>query len=439
MSKPKILATVLLVAALLGGCGVKTADQMYCLPKRTDDYNNVQSAINKAMTDLSYCAPLSGENQQPVQIADLDGDGTDEYLLFAKSNEGRPLRIMVFSSVDGDYIHTDTVESNGTAFDVVEYVQMDEEPGLEIVVGRQLSDQVIRSASVYTMTKDGLEQVTTVSYTKIMTVDMDNNSVAELAVIRPGNVETDNGVVAIYTMNDGVMERSNEATMSQPADKLKRIMVGKLHSGASALFVASTVDDSTLITDVFAMRENALANVSLSNESGTSIKTIRNYYIYADDIDNDGILELPALINMKSLNVTSSSDRHHLIRWYTLTPTGEEVDKLYTFHNFVGGWYLQLSNHIVPRLTVSAAGSQYEFCIWDSEYKSAEKLLTIYAFSGQNREEQAVAEDRFVVYRTESTIYAARLEELASDYELTQDNVIYSFRLIQQDWKTGET
>jgi hypothetical protein len=28
------------------------------------------------MVDRSYCAPLSGENQQTVQMADLNGDGT---------------------------------------------------------------------------------------------------------------------------------------------------------------------------------------------------------------------------------------------------------------------------------------------------------------------------------------------------------------------------
>ena len=439
MRKVKIVAVLLLIAVLLGGCAVKTVDQMYRLPKRSDDYNDVQSAINKAMSNLSYCAPLSGENQQPVQIADLDGDGVDEYLLFAKSTDEHPLRILVFRSLNGDYVHTDTIERNGKAFDMVEYVQMDDKPGVEIVVGHQLSDQVIRSASVYTMTDEGIVQVTTMGYSKFMTVDLDNNNIWELAVIRPGNLDTDNGIAVLYAMRNGTMERSNEAVMSQPADHLRRIMIGKLHDGTSAIFAASTVDDFTLITDVFAVRENAFANVSLSNESGTSVKTIRNYYIYADDIDNDGILELPALINMKARGVVADNDRHHLIRWYALTPNGEEIDKLYTYHNFVGGWYLQLNNQLVPRMTVSASGSQHEFYLWDAEYKTTQKFLTIYGFSGQNKEEQATEEGRFVVYRTESVVYAAKLEEIASQYELTQESVVYSFRLIQQDWKTGET
>lgn len=440
MGKGKIFALLLAVAALLCGCSVTTADQMYCLPKRSDDYNNVQTAIDKAMTDLSYCAPLSGENQQPVQIVDLDGDGVDEYLLFAKSSSNRPLRILVFQNTDGEYILTDTLDSTGTSFEMVEYVQMDDKPGLEIVVGRQLNDQMIRTVSVYTMRNGNMEQVITVNYSKCLSVDLDNNGISELMLMRPGNTDTDNGVVTLYAINkDGTIERSNEVSMSRPVDKLKRVIVGKLHGGTSAVFLASTVEDTALITDVFAIRENVLANVSVSNESGTSIQTLRNYYIYADDIDNDGVVELPALINMKPRGADNTDDKHHLIRWYALTPEGEEIDKLYTFHNFVGGWYLQLPNELLPYMTVSTEGNQYEIYLWDSEYKNAERLLTVYALSTQNKDEQPAEDGRFVVYRNESMIYSAKLEEIASQYGLTQDDVIYRFRLIQQDWKTGET
>lgn len=440
MNKGKIIALLLCMAALLTGCSVTTADEMYCLPKRSDDYNNVQSAIDSAMEGLSYCAPLTGENQQPVQIVDLDGDGTDEYLLYAKSNSSRPLRILVFRNIDNKYVLTDTLETTGSSFDMVEYIQMDDKPGLEIVVGRQLSDQMIRTVTVYTMRGGNMEQIITVNYSKFLPVDLDNNGISELMLMRPGNTDTDNGVVTLYAIGkDGAIERSNEVSMSRPVDKLKRIIVGKLHGGTSAVFIASTVEDTALITDVFAMRENILANVSFSNESGTSIQTLRNYFIYADDIDNDGIVELPALISMKPRGTVNSNEKHHLIRWYALTPEGEEIDKLYTFHNFVGGWYLQLPNDLLPYLTVSTDGNQYEIYLWDSEYKNAEKLLTIYALSAQNKDDHVQQDDRFNVYRTESMIYSAKLEDIASQYNLTQDDVIYSFRLIQQDWKTGET
>ena len=435
----RIFVLLLVAALLLSGCSMGTAGQMYSLPKRSADYDNLQTAIDSAMEDLTYCAPLTGENQQPVQMADLDGDGEPEYLLFAKGSQKRPLHILVFKKTDSGYVHTDTVQSNGNAFELVEYAEMDDKPGVEIVVGRQVSDQIQRSTSVYSMAKGSLEQLISVSYSKLLTVDLDSNGISKLIVIRPGETDTDNGIVEMYSFIEGTVERSNEVSMSQPVDKLKRIITGKLYGGGLAVYLASSVDDTALITDVYTVTDGMLTNVTLSNESGTSIQTMRNFYIYADDIDNDGVVELPSLLTMKPLDGPTAGDRYHMVRWYAMTPDGVEVDKLHTFHNFEGGWYMHLNGELTSRMTVSRNGNAYEFYLWDEAYKSTEKMMTVYTFTAQNRDEQATADGRFVLLRTESTVYAAALTEAATDLGITQANVIYSFRIIQQDWKTGET
>lgn len=432
----KILIIALAAALCLCGCAVHTADDMYAIPKRSEDYYNLQSSIDSAMTDLSYCAPLTGENQQPVQMADLDGDGTDEYLVFAKGMDDHPLRILIFRKVDGAYVHTDTVESSGTAFDLVEYVRLDDRAGVEILVGRQVSDQVYRSMSVYTMETEGVRQLITAGYTKMLSVDFIGDGTGQILLVRPGVTETDKGVVTLYSMANGVVERSNEAEMSQPADRIKRIVVGKLQDGTSAVYIGSAVDETTLITDVFALRDELLTNVTLSAESGTSIKTMRNYYIYADDVDDDGVVELPSLLPMKPLSALSGNDQLHLIRWYAMAADGEESDKLFTFHNFVDGWYLQLDKKLAQRLTVNILGNEYRFFLWDAEFQDAKALFTVTVHKNQSRLEQ---ENQFVLCRTDTAVYTATLALGAKEYGLTRQSMIDNFRLIRLDWKTGET
>ena len=234
------------------------------------------------------------------------------------------------------------------------------------------------------------------------------------------------------------MERYNEAVMSQQADKLKRVIVGTMDGGHPAVYAASTVDDTAIVTDVYTLRDGILVNAALSNESGTGIQTMRNFYVYADDIDNDSVVELPALMNMKPLEGRSSQDRHHLIRWYAMTQDGEEVDKMYTFHNFVGGWYVHLDSAWAPRLTVQTTDNQYHFYVWNEAYKVSTRIFTITAHTGQNRQD-AGGPGSFVLYKTESTVYTAKLEPAAEEFSLTKDALSYSFRPIQQDWKTGET
>lgn len=430
-----LLSTVLIFA----GCSMRTVEDLYRIPKRSDNYNDLQAAIDKAMTDLSYCAPLSGEHRQTVQMADLNGDGVDEYLLFAKGTQEKPLRIIVFRDVDGAFVNVATVECNGTAFDQVVYADMDGNGGAEIIVGRQLTDQVIRSASVYTFADEELVQLVSVNYTKLLTTDLDGDTLSEMFLLRPGQTETDNGVAELYSMKTGSMERYNEVAMSQPADKLKRIITGKLDGGKIAVYIASAVGDTALITDVYTVLDGMLVNVTLSKESGTSVQTMRNFYVYADDIDNDSVVELPYLITMKPMRNTTGAEMHHLIRWYAMSTNGVEIDKMYTYHNFVGGWYIQLGSEWAPRVTVINLGNLYEFYIWDREYKTTEKFMTLYTLTGQSREAQALADGRFILHKTDSVVYAAKLEDCAAELGLSQEEAVYSFRLIQQDWKTGET
>ena len=89
-----LLMLVMLTALLFGGCTMRTVEEMYALPKRSEEFNEMQSAIDTAMYGMSYASPQSGENQQTVQMADLDGDGKDEILVFAKGASEKPLQVL---------------------------------------------------------------------------------------------------------------------------------------------------------------------------------------------------------------------------------------------------------------------------------------------------------------------------------------------------------
>ena len=437
--KWKLFFALTVVFLLLTGCNVSTVEDLYAVPKRSQEFTNLQSVMEKAMSDLEYSSPQSGEHQQTLQMADLDGDGKDEYLLFAKGNAEKPLKILIFSGAGKSYKLLDTIESNGSAFDQVEYIRMNDRPGYELVVGCQVSDQVLRNVSVYTMVGGQMESVLTDNYSKFLCTDLDSDLLSEVFLLKPDSSNADSGVAMLYSFKDGTVERSQEVGMSRPADKIRRIMVGKLNGGETAVFVASDVSESAIITDVYAVVNNQLTNVSLSNESGTSVQTLRNYYVYADDIDNDGVLELPSLITMKKPGENAASADQYIIRWYAMTVDGAEVDKMYTYHNFVGGWYLELNRDLASRFTVTQKGSSYEFSLWDEAFVTAERFMNVYVLTGQKREEQAVTDNRFVLHRGESTIYAANLEVASAAYGMDKAGLINSFHLIVQDWKSGET
>ena len=437
----KFIALLMLLAAVLAlsGCVTMTVDQMYALPKRSTKFNDLQTAIDGAMSGLEYAAPTAGENQQTVQMADLDGDGEDEYLLFARGTGEKPMQILIFGRRDDSYSLLHSIDSLGSGFRLVEYVNMDDKPGVELIVGRSVGDQVTGAVSVYTFSSGQPEQLMSVSYQEFVTADLDGNGLAELMVISDSAAENANAVASLYSYHSGTMTRSAEVNLSAPAANVKRIMVSSLSGGIPAVYVASALEESAIITDVFAMKDGQFTNVSFSNESGTSVQTLRNYYVYADDIDDDGELELPSLITMTGTHQRSGDGMQYLIRWYTMTIDGGEVDKMHTFHNYDSGWYFILDSDWAHRALVTQEGSTYAFYLWDDHFTNAQKLLTIYALTGSDREEAALADDRFILHRGDGVIYCAQMEDIVAMNGITQEDLIDHFRLIQLEWKTGET
>lgn len=436
--KLKILSAVL-AALLLSGCSLHTVDELYRVPRRSEEYNDLQSAIDRSIGDREYWAPLTGENLQTVQRADLDGDGTQEYLLFTKANAEKPLHILIYRMENGEYVLSDTIQSTGAAYDVVEYARVDDKPGYELIVGYQISEQVARSVSIYSFRSGEAVSLMSANYSKFVPYDINADGRSELMVLHAGESDEANGVAELYSYASGTMERSNQAGMSEKVEQLKRIVAGKLHGGQPAVYVASAVGESAIITDVFAVVEGHFTNVSFSNESGTSVQTLRNYYVYADDIDEDGVVELPDLITMRSPVDLNIATMQYLIRWYAMTATGDEVDKAYTYHNFQGGWYMTLDSGWASRVAVVQRGNAYEFFVWDEGFIEAQKLATVYALTGTDREEQALRNNCFVLYKSDTVVYAAGLDVSSAAYGITQDTLTKSFHLIHQDWKTGET
>ncbi len=418
-----------LVICLLGGCAMPTVDELYCLPKRSNADNNLQQVIDLAMDGLQYSAPISGANQQTVQSADLDGDGTNEYLLFAKDSGEKTLKILIFSKLASGYVLMDTIEGYGFAFEFVEYANMDDRPGLEIIVGRQVSDQLARSVSVYRFTGGFARQLMTASYTRILTTDFDDNGLEDIFLISPGQTEDAPATAVLYTFRSGEISRSTEAVLSASADALRRVDLTRLDSGTTAVIVSAALDEQTLVTDVFTALDHRIEPIV----SGLRTPTLDNYYLYPEDIDGDGVLELPAL---RQLDVPQDAREQYLVFWQSADETGALTDKLCMYLDPDDGWYLRLDPQRVDGLTLIQTEDCYCFGRFDGQSKDWNELFTVWVMTGPEREEQAAEYDRYPLYYGETELYAVSFAQSGEDWDI--EELIDGFRLLRMDWSTEE-
>ena len=435
--KKRILVPVCAVflALLLTSCGARTIDEMYCLPRRSERNNNLRTAIEASMSGRVYAAPVSGSNQESVQTADLDGDGKEEYVVFTKVLQDDSLQILLFNQMDDEkYELWETIVCKGASIEQVQYADIDDKPGCELIVGTQLNEKVTKTVSLYSFASGQTTKIKSMIYIKFVVCDLDSNGRSELMVIQNGEAEADSGSVRLYSYSDGNVVGSVEAKLSVPPEHIRRIAVNKLDSGEPAVYVASASNENAVITDIFALRDETFSNISQSTDLGTSMQTLRNYFIYAEDLNNDGILELPSLLSMM-YNTTEQN----LIRWFTIDINGRETDKLYTFHNIEDGWYIQLDGQWIDRFAAEKNETIYSFYMWNNSYGTAVPVFTVYTLTGKDRDIQAQEQNRFPLYRGEDVVYAAKLESGSAIYGMTESYLRSNFHLIRQDWKMTES
>lgn len=434
MNKRICVAWLFLAALLLSGCTIPTVEQMYSLPKRPDSYNDLQSVIDVSMENMDYSAPRSGDNQQTVQMADLDGDGIREYLLFAKGSGERPLKILIFANTDDTFRLVDMLECSGTSFDKVEYVQVDGKDGMELVVGCQLSQQVPGVVNAYAFPDLCAEQLLSVGYAELFTIDLDQNGCEELLVLRPGE-ENDNAIAQLYGWQENGVYGCGELVLSVPAENIRRLVGGNLTSEKKAIFITGIRNGTSAITDVCVLSDGLLVNVT----SGTDavVPLVSDYCPYPADMDGDGIIEIPTPISGKPFPASDTGEGY-LLCWYSSSETGEQTEKIHTYHHGAGDWYLELNPDWSERICVTRTDHTIRFHLWNQNFDSTQEIFSILVLDGQNREQQAVTDNRFVVYRSDTVIYAARMEVASGALSMGREDLINRFHIIYQVWKTGE-
>lgn len=431
-------ALLALLPVLLSGCLMKSVDDLYALPRRSEAFYDLQEALDVLMADgAQYSAPASGDNQQAVQLADLTGDGENEIIVFLKYGQEKPLKVYIYQQEDDGYDNIAVLEADGSAFDRVEYCQLDGAAGQEIVIGTKISDQVPQSLVVYTLHGGGAAQLLTENYSSYLTADLDDDGKAELVTLN-GGAEGANGHAALYRYFDGALQSAGQVTLSAPiaADTLKRITAAKMTRSETAVFVTTLVDENWMTTDVLVLASDG-SLLSVLGDQGE--RTMQG--IYGVDIDHDGVMELPSMQRLQSIS-SADEQQYYLVNWYNLQLDGQKIRNKTTFYNSEDNWYLTIPDDwdcsFCAQYSEDESGlAGYTFYGYRTVPDEAVRLFTIYMFSGTNAQQRAEEDGRFVLTAKGDVVYAAAIWEENGPVTVSEERLTELFSLIQIQWNSG--
>lgn len=447
----------LCAAALLGGLSgcsfrFRGVDELYALPMPSKDWQSLQTCLKPLQEEGEQIAPVSGDKIQQVQLQDLDGDNVKEAVAFFRmSNDERPLKIYMFRQVNDEYRQMALIEGAGNAIQSISYEDMDGDREKEIVVSWQISDQV-RSVEVFDLQRDGAESVLrTDDYVDFRLCDMDMDNHKELLVFQaPQGDEPQQAL--LFRFENGVLELNSSAPFSRGIDTTRGnygiaengLKTGCLADLVPAVFVASYYGEEATghITDIFAMRDGRLENITLDPETGESTQTIRWYTgIYGSDINNDYIMELPHPVALQDPKRPGSSANFWAIHWRQYAIDGSSQQVFTTYHNERDGWYLilpdQWEGHLgLERRDLPGGGERSVVFSYISSSGESTPFLAVYRLAGSSKERRAAQAGRFLLLSPDAeddALYAAQFLDSSWDCGLDEDSLKASFHLIRSD------
>ena len=402
------LLPVCLLLLLLSGCSLSgSIDELYSLPQMADEYLELQHAIDGVLSSGAvYSAPVDGTHRQSVQLIDLSGDGTEEAVAFFRAPGEKPLKIYVFLQREGRYERAALLEGDGSSIESIDYVDLDGDGWLEAVVGWGMASE-LKMLEIYSLRGFQASSMAAVDYTRYLTADLDGNGRKELMAVRRGTAETPGSVTLYSLTGDGELISASER-LSGGMDGITKLAAGALKDLPGALFVEGSCQGG-LVTDILTYEDGALRNVTMDPVTGVSEGTLRSSTAAFQDLLEDGQPLVPIPRSLPAQGETV----YRVLDWFGYNRRGKRTIVCTTYHNYSDSWYLLLDESWGPISIRRQDGGGGEravvFSLWNGEGEPVTDFLTVYALSGENREELARRPGRTVLRSAGETIYAASL------------------------------
>ena len=327
------LACVLL-CLLLAGCSMPgeqvQVEELLRAPKLSGDYGDVQTALNDWLGEsaqLKY--PMQGDLLSPFLLQDLDGDGRQDAAVLYTTAQSSNVCIAILQKDDADIWHVrqnveglaDTVESVGLA-------QLQPGDATQLVVGYTAA-QGDHYLAVYSYTDGVLSTILEQQYQQYLVEDITGGGNQDLILM---STLEDGGVQIELLTVDKEGSFQQVAVMGLSANRFAgcaSVAAGVGADGRHYLVLDgwTGISGNNLASVLLRFDEDTQQMVPADQISTEKLYTasLRNVpSLVSQDLDGDGIVEIPTQPDEAGLLNLSQSRRMDFIVWMDYTASAPE-------------------------------------------------------------------------------------------------------------------
>ncbi len=444
-TKPLALFVLIFLCTTLAGCTSAGFDNTDLLrpPRATGDKAQIQEVIeSKAGGDYTLKYPQNGDYRSAIITQDLDKDGIEEAIaLYRPSGETSATHILFIKEIDGVWQATGDFTNQNTEVDKICIGDIDGDGSDEVAVSWSNYVAPVNQMTVYLHNGKKMREIQIdETYSQFILTDLTNDNIEDILLLSLGAsdipataklLQYNTDLQAIYTRS--VTEMSSAVT------RYTSVQAGETSDKNSAVFVDGMSMNNTLTTEVLYWNQEkaGLENPLYTVKNGVSSnRTERATSSVCQDINSDGIMEIPTVTSMPKQSTEKDESVCNRTDWNTIrAQDGRLTSVMQTVINSTDGYYFIIPDKWTDKITarIDTTARSITFYEWVGTGRLARKgssLLTIQVFTEKDWSERKGTEGFVEMLDHSGLIYAVRVPEEESMLTLSLSEISENLKLI---------
>lgn len=303
-------------------------------PKLSGENSLLQQTFESTVGDsesIVMKTPVSGDNRSSYLLYDLDNDSVKEALvLYSDPIKDDLVYVTVFKFVNDKWSFVSTIKGRSSEVYSVDFADINGDGSFEILMSwsQVLSGDNFTPVSmnsngeklltIYSYNGSSVTLLKNESYSKLLVADINNDSADELFILNislTNQQKVTSGRIVAFD-NDYLIEQEVKFQLAGMLDVYNIVcdtysLDDEPHT---RVFVDGSISESGFITEVIDIKHSDFSVSIPFYESNISAQpqTLRDVRVYSQDIDNDGIVEIPVIEKLTGGIKISATDNEKM-------------------------------------------------------------------------------------------------------------------------------
>ncbi|MCI5841871.1 MAG: hypothetical protein MRZ96_08355 [Clostridium sp.] len=449
MKKAMTALTAFIAAAclLMTSCSderlLRSVDDLIVPPLYYDEYGGLVDTIqNDLGKDIRLCIPYEGDNRSAIIFNDIDGDGSEEAIVFYRTGKSESnARMHIYRDTNRGWVSGGDFSGYGSEVGNVAIDDMDLDGSKELLVLWNIPG--ISTGNVVSVYRSEPSEL---SYSEIANefcslaklVDVDGDSYNELFFICYSNTDgVTHRFARVLKLSSGSIVLMGEARLDANVSSYLPVKTEKASDKAPLrIYVDALKGSDRMITELvyWDSSRSALVAPFFNPKTESNDKTLRHEQLRCADINNDGVIEIPVqqqLLGEKRKVQDPDYENVFLTRWVSYTD-GSLKTAVQAIVNADDGYMVTLKDYETEYLGARYYPSTSCLIVYDEKSEGDNELFSVLRVSAE-RWSSGQFSSYIQALRNDDSVVCAYITHNGNDSGFNERNIKTRIAKFQQN------